>query len=458
LVDSFGKAVTLPRGALPADLHPPDDKLRMQLPSPPRGASLPAAVQRRQMEGRSPRLVFAPSTHPSLAPYLAGEDELGNTLLQPGALVNFVPLESVLQKTKFSLSEVGVRYQLAQALTWSGLTDPASGAGSLGYYNVKLLAKWTVFDAPAPGAAGWLSLEADAKTGLGGAGRHESAQTNLGTLTKPSGLSPQAGGVRVPELAWQQALHHGEVVVLAGVIDQSNYLDANLYANSGRGQFLNSALINSMVLPLPAFNFALNLQWQPASAWYAMLGATAGNAQAGEVPWTDFEWTDWSVTTELGWTPHDVLGLGPGVYRIQPFAARLGGPVQGGLALNCQQQLGRESPLAWFGRFGVGSEAVSAGASAQVGTGVVLHAPFYSARGDQRWSNDLAGAALVWSRPSATTQTIYHENEYVLETFYTLQLTPTTRVQPDVQIVWDPAFNPDPGPSTVFQLQVLLGW
>ena len=62
-------------------------------------------------------------------------------------------------------------------------------------------------------------------------------------------------------------------------------------------------------------------------------------------------------------------------------------------------------------------------------------------------TNDLLGVGFVWSRPSATTGTVYHRNEHVLETFYTLQLSPLMRLQPDVQVVWDAAFNPDPGPS-----------
>ncbi|HTS53032.1 MAG TPA: carbohydrate porin [Burkholderiales bacterium] len=51
---------------------------------------------------------------------------------------------------------------------------------------------------------------------------------------------------------------------------------------------------------------------------------------------------------------------------------------------------------------------------------------------------------------------MYHNDEYVFETFYALQLTPMSRLQPDLQIVWNPAFNPDSGPAVVFQFQFLL--
>jgi len=166
---------------------------------------------------------------------------------------------------------------------------------------------------------------------------------------------------------------------------------------------------------------------------------------------------------EFGYAPSDVLGLGPGVYRIQPFLAR-SGTVQGGLCFNFQQQLGKSSPFGWFGRFGAGASHTSGafnvegGAKAQVGTGFVMQAPLRYAGWVPQLSNDLLGAGFVWSQPSATSSTVYHNNEYVLETFYTMQLSPMSQLQPDLQIVWNPAFNPDAGPAVVFQFQFLLKW
>jgi carbohydrate-selective porin OprB len=68
----------------------------------------------------------------------------------------------------------------------------------------------------------------------------------------------------------------------------------------------------------------------------------------------------------------------------------------------------------------------------------------------------------VWAscgaQPAATTKTVYHNDEYVLETFYTLQRTPTSQLQPDLQIVWNPTFNPNPGLAVLFQFQFLLKW
>jgi carbohydrate-selective porin OprB len=93
-----------------------------------------------------------------------------------------------------------------------------------------------------------------------------------------------------------------------------------------------------------------------------------------------------------------------------------------------------------------------------VGTGFAVEGPLEALDLVPKLSNDQMGVGFVWSQPSATTKTVYHRNEYALETFYTLQFSPTMRIQPDFQLVWNPVFNPATGPYTVVQTQIILGW
>jgi len=410
-------------------------------------------------------------------------DEYGNTAVQPGALIPYNPLDGLAQDPKYWLSEYGLRYSLDQTLTYVHMTDVVKGDNNLSYYTLDFKAKWAVFDAPGAAAAGWITTQIEVKSAVGGTNDNQSSKSNFGTITDPTGIWATVNGIRVPELAWQQSFADGDAVLVAGIINQENYLDKNAYAHTGRGQFINSALINSMVLPLRDNNFGVNLQWQPRDEWYAMFGATVGNAPAGQLPWTDFSWHDWSLIGEIGYAPENLLGLGPGIYRLQPFVGQVTGlepntvtfaspgstnsesvtfssatnsPTQAGLSFDLQQQLGPHSPLGWFGRFGFGGSEV-ASAAAQAGTGFVLQAPLKHAGLAPRLSNDLLGVGLVWSQPSATTKTIYHHNEYVLEAFYALQLGPLLKVQPDVQYVWNPAFNPA-NSALVAQMQLVLTW
>ena len=150
--------------------------------------------------------------------------------------------------------------------------------------------------------------------------------------------------------------------------------------------------------------------------------------------------------------------MGPGAYRIQPFVARAGGPTQGGLGFNLQQQPGENPPFGWFRPFGIRGAQVTGGASAQTGSGFAMRGPLHYIGLFPTRDNDAAGIGLVWSQPSAGSQKVYHENEVALEMGYSLQLTATTKLVPDLQVVWNPAFNPDAGPALVCQIQLDFTW
>lgn len=477
LTDERGHAVSESVSNLAPGLRPASALgLKYQTPSTQKGVRVPSATLDKLESlwaSAPPNLQLFPPAPPRQMPYLYNLGSQGNTAVAPGSLLDVAPLEPEVQHAKYWLSGYGLRYSFQQTFTYASMTDVVKGDDHLAKYNLNVPLKWALFDAPGAGTAGWLSAQVQYQSALGDFPSRQTIKTNLGTLTNPTSFWSTVSSFRIPELAWQQSFDSGHFVVLAGMINQSNYFDANAYANSGRGQFLNSALVNSMVLPLPAYNYALDLQWQPTNDWYAIVGYSVGNATAGQTPDTNFSWANWSLEFEIGYAPSDVLGLGPGVYRIQPFIGRAGaasqvdasvlnGPlsssIQGGLAFNLQQQLGADSPFGWFGRFGHANSQVSAGAKTQVGTGFIMLAPLHYVGWVPELSNDLMGVGFVWSQPSTTTKTIYHENEYVFDTFYTLQLSPLSRVQPDLQLVWNPTFNPDPGPAVVFQIQFLLRW
>jgi hypothetical protein len=467
LMDPLGESVTVSTNTVPSGLLPPSGLgLKAQVPPPPRGASVPEPVRQREDESREgqDQFRFFPPYQPRLMPYLAGQDLQGNTAIKPGPLLPASPLDVAVQQGKYWLSELGYCYSFQQTLTWVSMSDVMQGANTFGYYTLSWQSKWAVFDAPAAGAAGWISAKVNAKSGLGAAGNTQSAGRNLGSVAEPTGIWSSINGVRVPELAWQQALRDGELVLVAGMLNQGDYFDANSYANNGRSQFLNSALINSMVVPLPAYNFGLDIQWQPLREWYGMIGATVGNAHAGDVPWSDFAWNTWTALGEFGYAPANFLGLGRGVYRFQPFVSQTdGASTRSGFGLNFQQQLGPRAPFGWFGRYGRGgselfrNELGQPDTGAQVGTGFIMRGPLHYAGLFPSRAQDAAGIGFVWSQPSPSTQPL-HPDEYAVELVYVLQLTPTAKLQPDVQVVWNRARNPDSGPATVFQLQLDLAW
>jgi porin len=468
LTGPLGETVTVSTNAVPHGLLPPDRiGLKSQVPTPARGTSVAEPVERRQEESREGREAprFFPPYQLRLMPYLSSQDQIGNTAIKPGPLIPSTPLDVAVQQAKYWLSEIGLTYSLQQTLTWVSMSDVMQGDKTLSFYTMSWKTRLAIYDAPEAGAAGWLSTRVYAQTGLNAAGSTQSAARNLGTASDPTGIWSSVDGFRIPELAWQQSLRDGEIVVVAGMVQQSQYLDANSYANSGRGQFLNSALINSMVVPLTAYTYGLNLQWQPLDEWYGMIGSSAGQGHGGLAPWTDFAWNTWNVVAEFGYAPRDFLGLGPGVYRVQPFVGQADGDsTTAGFGLNFQQQLGPKGPFGWFGRYGRGgserfqSDTTRNEDGAQVGTGFIMRGPLEYAGLLSSRGRDAAGVGFIWTHPTAKDQPLYHRDEYGIELGYVLQLTPTMKLQPDLQVVWNRAHNPDAAPATVFQLQLDVDW
>ena len=196
-----------------------------------------------------------------------------------------------------------------------------------------------------------------------------------------------------------------------------------------------------------------------------MILGVGGNATPpGFKPWSHLSAGDMSYILETGYVSDDVLHLGPGAYRLQPFLATVGGITQGGVGVNLNQQLGRELPVGVFALLGVGGPTATSvgGASAQIATGVVAQQPLahllHLAHLLKEARNNFVGAGFVWSQPARNARPAAHFNEYGVELAYKLQVTPTLVVKPDLQVVWNPADNQGVRSSVVVQIPVVATW
>jgi porin len=161
---------------------------------------------------------------------------------------------------------------------------------------------------------------------------------------------------------------------------------------------------------------------------------------------------------EFGYVAKDLLGLGNGVYRVQPFLAQDDGPVRAGVGFNLQQRLGPTTPLGWFGRFGFGGVKGASSAANQVATGLVFQAPLKHLGLISGQPNDGMGLAVCWSEPFRNGANPGAYDETSVELGYCFHLTPLIRIQPDLQFVIDPAYNPQRETAVVFQLQLDVNW
>ena len=179
LTDSLGRTVKVPTNEVPQGFQPPATTgLKHQFANPSPGARTSVEVLRRieeAHEGLAGIQIF-PGVPPLLPSYLFGLDEYGNTLVAPGALIDLAPFEPPLQAGKYWLSDYGLRYSLQQTLSYVNMSDVIKGANILGYYTLDFKGKWSVFDAPAAGTAGWIELSARCPDGPGRPLRHSIRQ------------------------------------------------------------------------------------------------------------------------------------------------------------------------------------------------------------------------------------------------------------------------------------------
>ena len=85
--------------------------------------------------------------------YLYSNDEFGNTIVRPGALIDLMPLEAPMQRTKYELSRYGLRYSLEQKRSLRRPDRPGSGVSASGARKClparKLVGTGFVMQAPA---------------------------------------------------------------------------------------------------------------------------------------------------------------------------------------------------------------------------------------------------------------------------------------------------------------------
>jgi porin len=75
-----------------------------------------------------------------------------------------------------------------------------------------------------------------------------------------------------------------------------------------------------------------------------------------------------------------------------------------------------------------------------------------------RKESDVLGIGINWSRPSSETLGPGLDDQYTAEIFYRFQLLKILTITPDVQVVFNPALNPDKNVIAVFGLRARISF
>jgi porin len=445
---------------VPAATDEPDQAMRQETDPFGTQGQADAAPAEPAADGpfaQQPGFSLFPTSAPKMAPYLATVNLYGDQCLQKDSLLTGDPLSLMAQAVKTELAKAGITYAIWQSYDFVAMSGTLPGKDSvLNYYSFNSYVMWNVFQSDElSGTSGWLTVGASAGAGLGADATDQNAWSNLGIIGYPVGTE-YGQQAFLYQLPWQQSFFDGQFVATAGFMDPEVYMDLNTYSNNQYNQLLNYEFINPSTIPWSFNAMGVVLQWQPVDWFYAMFGSLANNTISGQSPFTKLSSDDWTNTFELGLIAEDVLGLGRGVYRVLPYWGRSGGESGSGVLLNIEQRLGKDNPAGVFVRTGYtggGLGSVQNG-EANFSAGLVFDGPGNSPL--LRTEQAYFAAGFYWLR--AADPAAVNRDEYGLELTYVIQLTETLTLQPDFQLVFDPAYNAGEDTQAIFTMQLNYVW
>ena len=119
----------------------------------------------------------------------------------------------------------------------------------------------------------------------------------------------------------------------------------------------------------------------------------------------------------------------------------VGRPNDRGIAATLEQPLGCEGIYVPFLRYAYAHRGLN-GVRQNLSVGLGIENLFGQ-------NDDVLGLAAAWQKSSASTS----RDQYVMEAFYRIYITPHTHLSPDIQVVIDPANEPTKDAVTVFGLR-----
>ena len=282
------------------------------------------------------------------------------------------------------------------------------------------------------------------------------------TDVPPSGFSLETGnvgffappfndqGARLTNLYWSQRLNGGRATVTAGFLDATDYVDA-FALGSPWLHFSNLAFsTGSAAIGLPGdATLGLAAGALITDNVYAIAGITDANADPTE-PFEGFDSffneNDYFTSLEVGWTSSQQRIIFDNVHAtIWHTDGSDTLAVNDGWGIAASASFWIDDQWMPFLRGGFAEDG-----------GTLLETSLSAGLGwqpDPGPNKDLLGAAVNWGKPNSDTFGPGLDDQFSGELFYRLNITETVAITPSVQLVVDPALNPDDDMIGVFGLR-----
>jgi porin len=256
-------------------------------------------------------------------------------------------------------------------------------------------------------------------------------------------------GWRATNLFWQQHFAQGRGVAYAGWLDVSDFVDVFALASPWRG-FSNLAFQtgSGTIGGLPDGALGAMAGGLLTDNIFAAASIVDANADATDLFGgfdTLFDEGETFKTLELGWTSGaDVLFINNAHVTVWQIDARsaVGTPDGHGVAVSYTQAVGGTwLPFIRGGWADAGGSLYEAAVS--VGFGYT-----------QDPGRSLMAVGLNWSRPNENTFGAKLDDQLTLEIFRRWQLTEGVEMTPSIQVIQDPALNPEENTIVLFGVRL----
>ena len=266
----------------------------------------------------------------------------------------------------------------------------------------------------------------------------------LGLVTPP--FSDQGG--RLTNLYWKQRFNRGKSTMTAGFLDATDYFDVYALASPWTG-FLNFAFstgTTTTALPGDA-TLGVAAATMLGKEWFVIGGITDMESDPTD-PLEGFntisDESNFFKSLEIGWTPSQDQIYVDNVHLTYWHAdeSLAQGSAKGqGVNFSASKMFGQWLP---FVRGGFSEDAGTLSESS-VSTGFAYY-------GLGRETNNL-GVAVNWADIDGND-----DDQVTLEVFYFIKLAGFLEITPDIQIINNPALNPDENQITIYGLRARMVW